>query len=88
MIARFKIACLAGFALAGVGLVGSASAMPAQGLQHALATSVDGATLQDVRLVCPPFRPCYRVPGYGYGRPYGYYRPYGYRPYYGRRFFY
>ncbi len=89
MIARLKIACLAGFALASVG-AGSASAMPAAELQSALSTSADHVTLESVRLICRPFRGCYRVPGYyGYARPYGYYRPYyGYRPAYRQRFFY
>lgn len=95
MIARLKTACVAGFALAGLGLVGSVQAMPAGGLQHALATSADVAQVENVRLVCPPYRPCFRVPGYGYGYGYrrrSFYRPYGYgyRPYrpYGPRHFY
>ena len=85
---------LGGVAVGGLGLAGAASAMPATGLQHALATSADGgASVEAVRLICPPYRPCFYVPGYrAYGyRPY--YRPYGYgygygRPFYHRRFFY
>ena len=77
---RLNIAVAAGFALAGLGFVGTASAAPVEGLQTALATSSDAVQVEDVRLVCPPFRPCFHAPGFY--RPYGYgYQSYGYRPY-------
>ena len=91
-----KTVVVAGLALA-AGFAGAASAAPAEELQAAITTSDDGAHVEDVRLVCPPYRPCFFVPGfdrpYGFYRPYGYYRPY-YRPYgfggygYGYRHFY
>jgi hypothetical protein len=77
-----KTALLAGLTAVSLGMAGAASAMPGQGVQPAIATSHDVAVkAENVRLICPPYRPCYWVPGwrYGYYRPYGFYRPY-YRP--------
>ncbi len=93
MIARLKTITLAAFALASLGLAGTASAMPMQGLQSALAAGDEVAIVEPVRLVCRPYRPCFYVPGYrrsyGYYRPRGFYRPYGYRPFYRHhRYFY
>lgn len=64
-----------------VALVGAASAMPADRLG---AAATQGAVVQDVRMVCGPYRCWWRGPryydyyGYGYGprwgRPLGWYR--------------
>ena len=88
MSSKLKLSLVAGFILAGAaGLAGSASAASAQGWAPAIATSQDLAVkAENVRLVCPPYRPCFWAPGWRYGpyrayTPYGLYRPY-YRPYY------
>ena len=78
MIKSLKITLAAAAAMGGVALSGaSASAMPVVGSAVAPAAEVHG-NVQDVRLVCGPFRCFYRPGFYGY---------YGYRPFYGRRFF-
>lgn len=89
-----KVAVVTGLSLAGLGLAGAASAMPAQGLHSDAAAGADVAPLiEKTRLLCPPYRPCYYVPGpyyrpYAY-RPYGYYPyPYAYRPYWRRHWLY
>lgn len=71
------------------GFAGTASALPLAPLRDRASVT---STIEAARLVCPPYRPCYRVfggygrgygRGYGYGRPYGYGRGYGYgRPFY------
>jgi hypothetical protein len=93
MTPGWKSALVAGLMLSGAGLAGTASAMPAQGLQSAVTTSADTAVpIENVRWVCPPYRPCFWAPGfyrpYAAYRPYGFYRPYGWgwhrwhRPFY------
>ena len=86
----WKVAIGAAFVAAGWSA--QASAMPIAPVQN----SIVQPQIEAARLVCPPYRPCFRVYGgpyrgyrYGYGRPrpygyghYGYGRPYGYyRPY-------
>jgi hypothetical protein len=73
-----KFALATGVTIAGLGFAASsASALPAGGLDPAVATSADVAQgVQDVRWVCGPFR-CFWRPNYygGYGwRGYGWHR--------------
>jgi len=81
MKTSLKLALAVGLTIAGTGFaVSSASALPAAGLDPAIATSADIAQgVQDVRWVCGPFG-CRWAPNYYgyYGRPYGYgWRGYG-----------
>lgn len=83
MIKTLKVACVAAAALGSVAATtGSASAMP---LAAVGSTATASADVQNVRLVCGPFR-CFYRPGFGYG---GFYRPgFAYRGFYGPRRFY
>lgn len=83
MNAKIKVALVAGLALGGLGFAAeSASAMPMQGLDGAVAHQSDVQQgVQNVRYICG-YWGCRWVPGpywggYGYG--------YGYRPYWGYR---
>ena len=86
-----RMMMLIGAAILGSGFAGTASALPLAPLREQTGAS---AHIEAARLICPPYRPCYRVfgggygrgYGYGYGRPYGYGRGYG-GGYYGRPFY-
>jgi hypothetical protein len=80
MKTSLKIALATGLTIAGLGFAASsASALPAGGLDPAIATSSDLAQgVQDVRWVCG-YWGCHWRPNY-----YGFYGGYGWhRPYYG-----
>jgi len=90
MTISLKSAVLAATLLGASALgVGAASAMPATGLDPAVAGASDLAPLvQDVRWVCGPFGRCRWAPNYWAGpRVYGPRRFYGGPRFYRRRFF-
>ena len=78
MSVRLKV--LIGAGLLACGLTGTASALPLAALQD---RNVSATNIEAARLICPRFRPCYRVYGGGFYRPYAYARPYGYGRGYG-----
>ncbi len=79
MKTSLKLALTTGLTIAGLGFaVSSASALPAGGLDPAIATSNDLAQgIQDIRWVCGPWR-CHWAPNYYYGGGYGWHRRWGY----------
>lgn len=77
MNSTIKMSLAAGLALGGLGLVAqTASALPASGLDNAVAHSSDvQQAIQKTRYVCG-YWGCRWVPGPYAGWGYGYYRPY------------